>query len=623
MYFNAPLSPIRYCILCAALLSISGSLLVTRSFAETVTSHGISTFGELKYEADFQHLEYVNPNAPKGGEMSIWGFGSFDSMHPYSTKGRAGRLSSIFFETLLEGTADEPDSAYGLLASSMEYPEDRSEVIFNLRPEARFSDGSPLTADDVVFSYEILRDKGLPSFRAVIESEVASATALSATRVKFVFKEGVPTRDLPQMVGGLPIFSKKYYLETGANFEDSTLTPAIGSGPYVLETVDVGQNIIYKRNPEYWGRNLAINKGRHNFDRIRVEYFADYNSAFEGFKAGAYYFRNEASSKIWATGYDFPSLQKGWVVKDTPPDGTLATGQSFIFNLRREQFTDIRVRKALGLMFNFEWSNKTLFYGIYERISSFWENSYLKATGLPSDGELAFLNPLKNILPDTILKAEAELAPTSSKRQLDRTNLRKASALLDDAGWIVGDDGIRRNKLGKTLTLEILNDSQAFDRVINPFVENLQRLGVDAVHTRIDNAQMTERERNFDFDMVVGNFRTSLTSGSGLKQYFGSESADYSIFNLSGYSSEAADKLIEDILAAKDRQTLNDATRALDRLLRAEVFWIPQWFKKKHTVAYYDMYRYPDKLPPYDLGTLDFWWFDEAAFNKLKSEGAF
>ena len=623
MYFNAPLSPIRYCILCAALLSISGSLLVTRSFAETVTSHGISTFGELKYEADFQHLEYVNPNAPKGGEMSIWGFGSFDSMHPYSTKGRAGRLSSIFFETLLEGTADEPDSAYGLLASSMEYPEDRSEVIFNLRPEARFSDGSPLTADDVVFSYEILRDKGLPSFRAVIESEVASATALSATRVKFVFKEGVPTRDLPQMVGGLPIFSKKYYLETGANFEDSTLTPAIGSGPYVLETVDVGQNIIYKRNPEYWGRNLAINRGRHNFDRIRVEYFADYNSAFEGFKAGAYYFRNEASSKIWATGYDFPSLQKGWVVKDTPPDGTLATGQSFIFNLRREQFTDIRVRKALGLMFNFEWSNKTLFYGIYERISSFWENSYLKATGLPSDGELAFLNPLKNILPDTVFKAEAELAPTSSKRQLDRTNLRKASALLDDAGWIVGDDGIRRNKLGKTLTLEILNDSQAFDRVINPFVENLQRLGVDAVHTRIDNAQMTERERNFDFDMVVGNFRTSLTSGSGLKQYFGSESADYSIFNLSGYSSEAADKLIEDILVAKDRQTLNDATRALDRLLRAEVFWIPQWFKKKHTVAYYDMYRYPDKLPPYDLGTLDFWWFDEAAFNKLKSEGAF
>ena len=623
MYFNGLLSLIRYCFLFTALLSIISFSIITRSSAETLISHGISTFGELKYNAGFPHLDYVNPNAPKGGEMSIWGFGSFDSMHPYSTKGRAGRLSSIFFETLLEGTADEPDSAYGLIASSMEYPEDRTEVIFNLHPEARFSDGSPLTADDVVFSYEILRDKGLPSFRAVIEKEVESATALSKHRVKFVFKEGIPTRDLPQMVGGLPIFSKKYYLDTGANFEDSSLTPAIGSGPYVLETVDVGQQIIYKRNPEYWGRDLAINKGRHNFDRIRVEYFADYNSAFEGFKAGTYHFRNEASSKIWATGYDFPAIEKDWVVKDTPPDGTLATGQSFIFNLRREQFKDIRVRKALGLMFNFEWSNKTLFYGIYERISSFWENSYLKAKGLPSDGELAFLNPLKEILPDEIFEEEAELAPISSVRQLDRKNLRKASALLDDAGWIVGDDGVRRNEQGQTLTLEILNDSQAFDRVINPFVENLRRLGVDAVHTRIDNAQMTERERSFDFDMVVGNFRTSLTSGSGLKQYFGSDSADYSIFNLSGYSSRAGDQLIEDILAAEDRQTLNDATRALDRLLRSEIFWIPQWFKKKHTVAYYDIYRYPDKLPPYNLGTLDFWWFDEAAFNKLKSEGAF
>ncbi len=623
MYFNGLLSLIRYCFLFTALLSIISYSIITRSFAETVTSHGISTFGELKYNAGFPHFDYVNPNAPKGGEMSIWGFGSFDSMHPYSTKGRPGQLSSIFFETLLEGTADEPDSAYGLIASSMEYPEDRTEVIFNLHPEARFSDGSSLTADDVVFSYEILRDKGLPSFRAVIEKEVESATALSKHRVKFVFKEGIPTRDLPQMVGGLPIFSKKYYMDTGANFEDSSLTPAIGSGPYVLETVDVGHQIIYKRNPEYWGRDLAINKGRHNFDRIRVEYFADYNSAFEGFKAGTYHFRNEASSKIWATGYDFPAIEKGWVVKDTPPDGTLATGQSFIFNLRREQFKDIRVRKALGLMFNFEWSNKTLFYGIYERISSFWENSYLKARGLPSDGELAFLNPLKEILPDKIFEEEAELAPISSVRQLDRKNLRKASALLDDAGWIVGDDGVRRNEQGQTLTLEILNDSQAFDRVINPFVENLRRLGVDAVHTRIDNAQMTERKRGFDFDMVVGHFRTSLTSGSGLKQYFGSDSAEYSIFNLSGYNSRAADQLIEDILAAEDRQTLNDATRALDRLLRSEIFWIPQWFKNKHAVAYYDIYRYPDKLPPYNLGTLDFWWFDEAAFNKLKSEGAF
>ena len=591
--------------------------------ADVITSHGISTFGELKYEAGFPHLDYVNPDAPKGGEISVWGFGSFDSMHPYTTKGRSGQLSSIFFESLLEGTADEPDSVYGLVAESLEYPEDRSHVIFNMRPEARFSDGSPLTADDVVFSYEILRDKGLPSFRAVIQKQVESAEALGPHRVKFTFKEGEPTRDLPQTVGGLPIFSKAYYEASGADFEASTLTPGLGSGPYVLDSLEVGQQIVYRRNPDYWGKDLPINKGRHNFDRIRIEYFADYNSAFEGFKAGTYTYRTEASSKIWATGYDFPAIQNGWAKKDTPPDGTLASGQSFVFNLRRDKFQDKRVRQAIGMMFNFEWSNKTLFYGIYERIDSFWENSYLKAEGAPTEGELAFLRPLADKLPEGVLDGPVVMAPASSERQLDRKNLRRASAMLDEAGWPVGDDGMRRNAAGETLQVEILNDSQAFDRVINPYIENLRALGVDAVHTRIDNAQMTERERSFNFDMVVGNFRTALTPGSELEQYFGSESAEFSIFNLAGFGSEAVDSLIDSVTAAEDRTTLDDATRALDRVLRAEVFWVPQWFKNTHTVAYNDMYRYPENLPPYALGTLDFWWFDQAAHDKLKAAGAF
>ncbi len=601
---------------------IISSMNITAS-AETIKSHGISTFGELRYDVDFPHLDYVNPDAPKGGEISIWGFGSFDSMHPYTTKGRAGQLSSMFFESLLEGTADEADAVYGLLAESLEYPADRSYVIFNMRPEARFSDGSPLTAEDVIFSYETLRDKGLPSFRAVIQKQIESAEILGPHRVKFTFKDGIPTRDLPLTVGGLPIFSKAWYDSTGADFEDSTLTPGLGSGPYVLDSLDVGQQIIYRRNPDYWGKDLPINRGRHNFDRIRIEYFADYNSAFEGFKAGTYTFRNEASSKIWATGYDFPAIEKGWAVKDTPPDGTLASGQSFIFNLRRATFQDIRVREAIGLMFNFEWSNKTLFYGIYARINSFWENSHLKATGLPEEGELALLRPIADILPDGVLDGEAVLAPTSSERQLDRRNLRRASALLDEAGWPVGDDGIRRNFRGETLKVEILNDSQAFDRVINPYVENLRALGVDAIHTRIDNAQMTERERNFDFDMVTGNFRTQLTPGSELEQYFGSESAEFSIFNLAGYGSAAADRLIADVKAAETRIELDDATRALDRVLRAGKFWVPQWFRNIHTVAYYDMYRYPDTLPPYALGTLDFWWFDQQAHDRLKAAGAF
>ena len=612
--------PRRMAVTTAICLAVATSLPAS---ADVITAHGISTFGELKYGADFQHLDYVNPDAPKGGEISLWGFGSFDSMHPYSTKGRSGQYSSIFFESLLEGSSDEPDSVYGLVAESLEYPEDRSEVIFNMRPEARFSDGSPLTAADVVFSYEVLRDKGLPSFRAVIEKQIESAEALGPHRVKFTFKDGVPTRDLPQTVGGLPIFSKAYYETSGADFEESTLTPAIGSGPYVLESIDVGQQIIYKRNPDYWGKDLPINKGRHNFDKIRIEYFADYNSAFEGFKAGTYTFRSEASSKIWATAYDFPAIEKGWAVKDTPPDGTLASGQSFLFNLRRERFQDIRVRKAIGMMFNFEWSNKTLFYGIYARMQSFWENSYLKASGMPQAGELAFLTPLADILPQGVLDSPAVTPPISSERQLDRKKLRAASALLDEAGWPVGDDGMRRNAAGDTLKLEFLNDSQSFDRVINPFVENLRKLGVDAVHTRVDNAQATERERNFDFDIVTGNFRTSLTSGAGLKQYFGSETADISIFNLAGYKSEAADRLIENVIAAEDRETLNDATRALDRVLRAEVFWVPQWFRNTHNIAYYDMYRYPDTLPPYALGVLDFWWFDQDAYARLKAEGAF
>lgn len=612
--------PRRMAVTTAICLAVATSLPAS---ADVITAHGISTFGELKYGADFEHLDYVNPDAPKGGEISLWGFGSFDSMHPYSTKGRSGQYSSIFFESLLEGSSDEPDSVYGLVAESLEYPEDRSEVIFNMRPEARFSDGSPLTAADVVFSYEVLRDKGLPSFRAVIEKQIESAEALGPHRVKFTFKDGVPTRDLPQTVGGLPIFSKAYYETSGADFEESTLTPAIGSGPYVLESIDVGQQIIYKRNPDYWGKDLPINKGRHNFDTIRIEYFADYNSAFEGFKAGTYTFRSEASSKIWATAYDFPAIEKGWAVKDTPPDGTLASGQSFLFNLRRERFQDIRVRKAIGMMFNFEWSNKTLFYGIYARMQSFWENSYLKASGMPQAGELAFLTPLADILPQGVLDSPAVTPPISSERQLDRKKLRAASALLDEAGWPVGDDGMRRNAAGDTLKLEFLNDSQSFDRVINPFVENLRKLGVDAVHTRVDNAQATERERNFDFDIVTGNFRTSLTSGAGLKQYFGSETADISIFNLAGYKSEAADRLIENVIAAEDRETLNDATRALDRVLRAEVFWVPQWFRNTHNIAYYDMYRYPDTLPPYALGVLDFWWFDQDAYARLKAEGAF
>ena len=588
-----------------------------------IKSHGISTFGELKYNSDFQHLDYVNPNAPKGGEVSIWAFGSFDSMHPYTTKGRSGSLSSIFFESLLTGTSDEIGSAYGLVAKSMEYPKDRSWVIFNMRPEAKFSDNTPLTAEDVMFSYKLLQEKGLPSFRAVIEKEIDTVEILGKHKIKFTFKKGIPTRDLPASAGSLPIFSKNYYEKSGADFEASTLTPGIGSGPYILDNLDVGQTINYKRNPEYWGANLPINIGRNNFDKIRVEYFADYNSAFEGFKGGSYTFRTEYMSKLWATGYDFPAIEKKWVTKKLLPSGDMAPGQSFIINLRKDKFKDIRVRKAIGLMFNFEWSNKTLFYDLYARINSFWENSDMAATGKPSKDELIILNSLKNTLPSGIIDSDVAEVSVSSTKQLDRKNLRMASKLLDDAGWEVGDDGLRKNKNGATLDIEILNDSQAFTRIIEPFIENHKSLGVNAVHTKIDNAQMTERERSFDFDIVTGNFPMSFTPGSGLKQYFGSETADVSIFNKAGIKSEVIDELIEVVMAAKTRDELKVAVKTLDRVLRSYYFWIPQWFKDVHTVAYYDYYEHPENLPPYDMGLLDFWWINNEKYNELKNEGAF
>ncbi|MGB8621217.1 MAG: extracellular solute-binding protein, partial [Paracoccaceae bacterium] len=508
------------------------------------------------------------------------------------------------------------------LAESLEYPEDRSWVIFNIRPEARFSDGTPVTAEDVVFSYEQFLNKGLPSYRAVLARQVESAEVLSPLRVKFTFKDGVTTRDLPQMVGGLSIFSKADFEAHKSDLEESTLDPFVGSGPYVLDKLDVGRRIVYKRNPDYWGADLPINVGRNNFDSIRVEYYADYNAAFEGFKAGSYTFRNEASSKIWATGYDFPAVQNGWVKKVELNDGSLATGQSFVFNLRRPQFQDPRVREAIGLMFNFEWSNETLFYGLYARINSFWENSYLAASGKPSQAELEILKPLADLLPPGVLEDEAVMAPSSSDRQLDRRNLRKASALLDEAGWKVGDDGMRRNAQGELLRVEFLNDSQTFDRVITPFVENLQRLGVAAKLTRVDDAQATNRERSHDFDIITAQFPMNYEPGNGLEQYFGSESADNSVFNPMGLKSEAVDKLITKVVDATTKEDLVVRVKALDRVLRAERFWVPQWFKDKHTVAYYDMYEHPDPLPPYSLGNLDFWWYNADKAAKLRAAGA-
>lgn len=355
--------------------------------ADVITSHGYSFFGELNYPADFAHLDYVNPDAPRGGEIAVSADGTFDSMNPYSRKGRAASLSSLPFESLLVGVSDAEEVYYGLLAESLEYPEDKSWVIFHMRPEAKFSDGSPVTAHDVVFSHNLLMEQSLQSYREAVGKRVLGAEVIDDYAVKFTFAPDIPRRSLIDQVGGQPVFSQKWYEETGARLDESRMETGLGSGPYMLESYDINRRVVYKRRDDYWGDDLPINQGRNNFDRIRVEYFADSNAAMEGFKAGAYTFRQENSSRSWATAYDFPNLNDGYVVKDELPNGNVPAAAGFVFNLDKPKFQDIRVREAIGLAYNFEWTNKQVQFGLFQQRTSFWENSPVAAKGVAEGRE--------------------------------------------------------------------------------------------------------------------------------------------------------------------------------------------------------------------------------------------
>jgi len=612
-------------LLMSTIFSVAGATISFTDEDQNITvSHGISKFGNLKYPSDFQHFDYVNPAAPKGGEISISTYGNFDSMNPYSRKGQSGALSSIFFESMLEGSADEVSSFYGLLAETIEFPEDRTWVIFNLRSEARFSDGSELTAEDVMFSYKLLLEEGLASFKSELGKAVVSAEILSPYKIKFTFNStDRSTRNDITLIGGLPIFSKKWFEDTGAKLDESRLEPALGSSPYVLSTLDVNKSLVYGRNPDYWGANIPAMRGRSNFDRIRIDYFADQEAAFEGFKAGETTFRPEFISKNWATRYDFPSIEKGWVVKDEIPDGSLPNGQSFAFNLRKEKFQDIRVREAISLMFNYEWTNATTFHDLYKRIDAYWENSHLMAKGLPSSEELIVLDPLREMLAEEIFTEEPVISPVSDPgRRLDRKNLRAASRLLDEAGWMVGDKGIRINDSGQQFKIEFLTESATFERIIQPFVENLKQLGIDAYLQKIDPAQLRQREKDRDFDIITTNFPISFEPGGALRQYLGSEYVD-GIFNDTGFANPAVDEIITYVLDANTIEELERGVTALDRVLRQQRIVIFHWYRDFHTVAYYDMYEYPENIPPFALGYLDFWWSNEEKRQNLISQGAF
>jgi len=608
------------------LFPLAALMLVAMSWAaraENSVSHGYSFLGDMKYPVDFAHLDYVNPDAPKGGEIVIANqTGSFDSFNPYARKGVTAAMATIAIERLMTGTADEIGSSYCFLCETLEYPEDLSWVIFTLRPEVTFSDGTPVTAEDVVYTHELFMEQGLPSYREGVSRIVSGVEALDDAHVKFTFVPDSPVRERIDQAGATPVFSKAWMTAKEYRLDETNIEPIMGTGPYALDSFVINERIVYRRNPDYWGENLPMNIGRNNFDTIRIEYFADTNAAFEGFKAGEYTFRIENSSKQWATGYEFPGVKNGYVVKAELPDGNMASGQAFVFNTRRAKFQDPRVREAIALMFNFEWSNKTLFYGLYERINSYEANSYLAAEGLPSEAELAVLKPLADILPEGVLSEPAVMAPTSGTRQLDRANLRKASDLLDAAGWDVGDDGIRRNAAGETLKVEFLERSPAFDRIINPYVENLKRLGVDAMLNRVDSAQFVDRRYSFDFDMITDNLAFGYEPGGNLDQMFGSRDMKESVFNTIGMADPAVDALILAVRNAQTKPDLVASVKALDRTLRAMQVWVPQWYKDVHTVAYYDMFEYPDPLPPYDLGYLDFWWFNADKYAALQAAGA-
>lgn len=595
---------------------------------KVIVSHGISTFGDLALPADFPYLPYVNPDAPKGGEISEWAPGSFDSFNPYSIQGNAAALSSIFYESILVGTADDVSAAYCLLCETMEYPEDRSWVIFNLRKDVTFSDGTPFTAEDVLFSHNLFMEKGIPEYRSVAGGKFQSVEVLDPYRIKFTFAPGTSFRDMPAQAGSTTIFSKKHYEENKLDLERSTLTPFLGTGAYVLESFEPGQQVIYARDPDYWGEKHPLNVGQNNFDRIRIEYFADDNAAFEAFKGGVYTFRNESLPKRWAQEFDFPAVKAGDVVKEVLPSGNIAGGQAIIFNLRRPQFQDPRVREALGLMFNFEWSNKALFYDLFARVNSIWENSDMAATGTPTPEEVAILQPLvdEGLLPASILTEEVPMGSVSTPdNPLDRRNLRRASALLDEAGWIAGDDGIRRNAQGQTLRMAMIHARADLLPPMLAYVENLRALGVDASFDIIDDPQLQERASppSFDFDAVPTTVvNGGLEPGGVLKQAWASVAKDNSSRNRMGYASPAVDKLLDLVEAADSREALTNVIRALDRVLRSEYVIVPRYYKRDNWVAYYNMYEHPETLPPYAVGELAFWWYNADKAEALRASGA-
>lgn len=594
---------------------MAGAVLAPGAAPAADKVHGLSAFGELKYPANFANFDYVNPAAPKGGRMSMIGTAgriTFNSFNGFILKGDAAQGLSALFDSLMVRAFDEPDAVYGLVAESAEVADDRSWVIFNLRSDAKFADGSPLTADDIAFSLEILKTKGHPNIRLPLR-DVTKAAILGPHKIKYEF-QGVRTRDLPLFVATLPIFSKAYY--STRKFDETSLDPPLGSGPYKIKDFKAGTFVTYERRKDYWAADLPVNRGRHNFDELRYEYYRDRTAELEALKAGAYDLREEFTSRDWATAYNVPQVKDGRLIKLIIPDQRPSGAQGFFINLRRERFQDVRVRQALVYAFDFEWTNKNLFYGLYKRTASFFENSDMQASGKPGAEELALLEPFKDKLPKSVFGKPYRPPVTDGSGRI-RKNLRAATKLLNAAGWKL-KDGKRRNAKGEAFSIEFMIFSPGFERVIAPYVKNLAQLGIDARIRRVDPSQYEQRMKSFDFDITIQRYALNLTPGIELRNFWSTQSAKMNgSFNLAGIKDPVVDALIEKIIEAKSRSELVTATRALDRVLRAGHYWVPHWYKASHNIAHWNKFSRPETKPPYARAVIDTWWYDAEKAAKL------
>lgn len=591
--------------------------------ADDAERHGISAFGDLKYPADFTHFDYVDPKAPKGGVFSEvvtrrgynGSFLTFNSFNSYILKGEGALGVDLTFASLMARAADEPDAMYGLAARAVRI-KSPTHYEFLIRPGARFHDGTPLTAHDAAFSLALLKEKGHPIITQLLR-DFAGAEAIDDATLVVRFAEN-RARDVPLFVVGLPIFSRAYYATR--NFDETTLEPPLGCGPYKVGRFDAGRYIEYERVKDWWGADLPVSRGLNNFDTLRFEYYRDRDVAFEGFTGKNYLFREEFTSRVWATRYDFPAIRDGRVKREVIADDTPSGAQGWFINTRREKFADRRLREALIYAFDFEWTNKNIMYGSYLRTHSVFQNSDMMAQGKPSPEELALLEPFRGKVPDEVF-GEPFVPPVSDGSGQDRALLRRAGQLLTDAGWTIRD-GKRANAKGERIAIEFLIEEPTFQPHHMPFIKNLATIGIDASLRIVDPVQYRRRVDEFDFDITVQRFNFSTTPGDSLRTYFTSQAAAIKgSQNLAGMADPAIDTLVEKIIAANTRAALVIACRALDRVIRANRYWIPHWYKATHWLAYWDMFGRPPTKPRYARGVPETWWHDTAKAAKLDRPG--